>query len=222
MIKDKTGLKVGKLTVIERAPDKIGKDGQKRKMWKCRCDCGNETIVRDDSLNGIHTLSCGCYQKDRVRESASESAKNRTKYKPEELRIRNIWNLMKYRCENPEAPAYDNYGGRGIKICEEWSDNEVGYENFKAWAFKNGYDEALTIDRLNNDEDYSPHNCRWTDTINQNNNKRNNVRFAYCGETHTMSEWARIKNIPMKTLHRRIHTLNWDIERALTTPVRTK
>ena len=112
-------------------------------------------------------------------------------------RLYSIWTDMKTRCYNTKRAKYARYGGRGIKVCAEWLNN---FQVFHDWAMANGYSDNLTIDRINNDGDYSPENCRWTDTVTQSNNRRCNIMVTRNGETHTLAEWARIKELPYKTL----------------------
>ena len=127
---------------------------------------------------------------------------------------------MKYRCENRNCPAFRNYGGRGITVCEEWSDVLSGYDIFKEWAMSHGYEDYLTIDRINVNDGYHPENCRWIPLPAQNLNRRNNRIIAHNGQSKTLSEWSKEYNIPIKTLHRRL-SLGWDFSRAITSPVRT-
>lgn len=118
------------------------------------------------------------------------------------------------RCNNPKSHIFNRYGGRGIKVCDEWANN---YEAFMEWAFANGYTDELTIDRIDVNGNYSPENCRWADKKVQLNNTRRN-HFVECnGEHHTLAEWEEITKISQKTLERRINT-GWDVEKALTLP----
>lgn len=216
---DRIGEVIGRLTIIDIAPDRFDKRGKPRQYWVCRCECGAVKEIRNDGLNGKRTMSCGCLQRDR----ASQINRGRTdgfKYGDSRERIHNIWYLIKFRCEDPASPSFHNYGGRGIRMCEEWSDGITGYFKFKEWSLNNGYREGLSIDRINNNGDYSPENCRWVDTYTQGNNKRNNVLIEYGGRTQTLSQWARELGVPTKNLHNRIRVLGWDIERAFTQPYR--
>lgn len=122
---------------------------------------------------------------------------------------------MKNRTD-PNNPAWKNYGGRGIFVCDSWK----SYENFRDWANANGYTDKLTIDRINNNLGYNPLNCRWVDDFTQANNKRNNHIVIYNGQSKTLSEWANYLQIPYKTLYRRFVTLGWDINRAFNQPLR--
>lgn len=119
---------------------------------------------------------------------------------------------MKTRCYNKNEPAYKNYGGRGIKVCDEWMKNK---NKFIEWSLQNGFRKELTIDRKNNNGDYEPNNCRWVDMSIQNNNKRNISKYYYNGESHTITEWAKIKGIPFMKLYDRLNKLQWSIDRAL-------
>ena len=213
------GKTFGRFTVIGD-PVSIRKPGQKpRLVVKCRCECGAIKDVRIDQLLSGESLSCGCLRLDRIKESAREGRMTHIKYGESRERIHNIWNLMLERCNNPEHRAYRNYGGRDIKVCDEWDHGIEGYMRFKQWSISNGYTEDLTIDRIDNNGNYSPDNCRWISNAEQQNNKRNNVFVEYNGETHTASQWARIIGMPMNTLHQRLRK-GWSAERALTEPLK--
>ena len=131
-------------------------------------------------------------------------------------RLYRIWANMKSRCSNPNVDNYRFYGGRGIKVCDEWQD----FISFRFWAITNGYADDLTLDRINNDGNYEPSNCRWDTHLHQCNNTRRNHWLTFHGETHTIAEWARIVGIKVDTLERRINAHGWSVERALTTSVR--
>lgn len=131
-------------------------------------------------------------------------------------RLYRIWANMKGRCTNPNADNYHFYGGRGIKVCDEWQD----FVPFRDWSVSNGYADNLTLDRINNDGNYEPYNCRWETQLNQCNNTRRNHWLTFRGETHTISEWARIIGMKADTLERRINAHGWSVEKALTTSVR--
>lgn len=214
---DRTGEKIGRLYVIERAPDSILPSGLHKTMWKCRCDCGNIVTVRADSLTGNHTLSCGCYQKEVV-SRYMKSLVRKVDYGESRERLHNIWYLMHYRCYNSKCSVYKNYGGRGITVCDDWKNIE-GYFNFKKWALSNGYQDDLTIERTNVNGNYEPDNCCWIPMRAQASNKRTNRLLTYNGQTLTMAEWSRQSGIPYKTLHNRLH-YGWDVDMALTQPVK--
>ena len=127
-------------------------------------------------------------------------------------RLYNIWANMKARCRNERNPEYKRYGERNIKICEDW----LTYSNFRQWAISNGYNEKLSIDRIDNNGDYCPENCRWTTPKEQANNTRK-TRFITIGDkTHSVSEWSRILGIKQSTLNMRLNKYGWSEEKALT------
>ena len=134
-------------------------------------------------------------------------------------RLYRIYNHMKDRCYRPNDKRYRDYGGRGIVICEEWKND---YLEFKNWALANGYRDDLTIDRINNDGNYCPQNCRWVDRFVQGNNTRNNHLLTFNGETKTLSQWSRESGLKITTIYMRIYQYGWTIEEALTTPLQNR
>lgn len=207
---DLTGQRFGRLTVISRS-DFIKKDGKRETAYICKCDCGNETKVLAYNLKNGHTTSCGCLLAENRGKANATHHESRT-------RLYRIWARMRRRCVNPIDPRYEMYGGRGIKICDEWMNS---YESFKNWSLSHGYQKNLSIDRINNNKGYSPDNCRWADQRMQSNNTRRNVRYTYNGETHTRAEWARIVGISVNNLDHRLKK-GWDLGEALYTPVRKR
>lgn len=133
-------------------------------------------------------------------------------------RLYSIWNGIKIRCLNPNFIRYKDYGGRGITICDEWKND---FQAFYDWAMSNGYADNLTIDRIDNNGNYEPSNCRWVAMDVQANNSRHCRNIEFNGEVHSLSEWARITGIPRYTLNNRINQYGWSIEDALTRPNRT-
>lgn len=129
-------------------------------------------------------------------------------------RIYKIWYKMISRCENPNDIAYRKYGSKGISFCEEWKD----YSQFKKWALNNGYEDDLTIDRIDSKQNYTPENCRWVNYETQNNNRGDyNVRLSFRGEIHTIAEWAKIANLTAHIIHMRLKK-GMSVEEALIKP----
>lgn len=133
-------------------------------------------------------------------------------------RIYGIWNGIINRCENPNRKAYSRYGGRGIKVCEEWHD----FINFYNWAINNGYQENLSIDRIDNKGNYEPSNCRWATAKEQSINRSSNRYFTINGETRCLKEWCEIYNISYKAVFARIYKYNWEVIFALTIPITSR
>lgn len=185
---DLTGQRFGRLVAIKP----IGKSKKHGTIWECQCDCGNTVNQPINKLVFDRVKSCGCYRKEFKTFNAKYDYKTR---------LYNIWNKMKDRCNNNKIDCYKNYGGRGIFVCKEWVDN---FYNFKTWAINNGYDDSLTIDRINNNGNYEPNNCRWATRTQQANNTRTNRLLTYNGVTKTFTEWAKFLGIENSTLYGRI------------------
>lgn len=163
-------------------------------FYKCKCKCGKEIIVYKYHLLNGHTQSCGCYHKERAKEVKTTHGMSRT-------RLDKIYRAMKERCYNPNHKMYKYYGGKNIKICEEWL-NDI--ENFFNWAKNNGYSDKLTIDRIDSNKDYSPDNCRWITMAEQNKNKSNNIWITYNGETKLLVDWCKLLNLNYFLVHKRL------------------
>ena len=197
--KDLIGQRFGRLVVIEKLPSK-----NNRCWWRCKCDCGNFKDVPTKYLTSGTTQSCGCLNKiksENAKKAAKKSAEVCTTHGLSNTRIYSIWKNMIYRCENSKTAEFKLYGGRGIKVCEEWHD----IRKFQEWAMINGYKEGLEIDRVDVDGNYEPLNCRWATRKQQNNNKRNNVKAEINGEIHTLAEWSEITGITINTLQYRYY-----------------
>ena len=172
------GKKVGRLFVVGRADDIISQDGKRTIRYKCLCDCGNETIVRKAQIAKGGTRSCGCIQK----EIAAE--RQRTHGLSEKSgRLYPLWKSIKYRCYSKTSKSFQNYGGRGIEMCDEWKND---FKAFYDWAIENGYKEektskginVLTIDRIDVNGNYCPENCRFVTNDVQAKNKRNSMTYS--------------------------------------------
>ena len=145
---------------------------------------------------------------------AQKGNKNAVKHGLSNTRLHRIWHSMYCRCYYKSTNQYKNYGGKGIKVCEEWKHIE-GFVNFYNWAMANGYRDDLTLDRIDNEKNYSPQNCRWVTYKQQCRNRTNNVYYTFKGETKTSKEWCEIYNISQTTLNDRLKR-NWTLEQALT------
>lgn len=205
-LKDLTGMRYGRLTVIERTENQ-----GKRVMWRCLCECGTEIVTRGYNLTSGGSQSCGCYNRER-------SSQHHTKHGESHTRLHREWRKIKQRCTNKNNTRWSDYGGRGICVCQEWMDS---YEAFRDWALANGYRDDLTIERRDVNGNYCPENCCWATNQEQQHNRRNNHYITYNGETHTITEWARIYNMSENGLVHRI-LRGWEIERALTTPMQKR
>lgn len=197
---DLTGQRFGRLVVLER----YGSGPNGSALWLCQCDCGNLSIVLGSQLRGGRTKSCGCL---RSISRLTHGQINTPLYKS--------WAHMKERCNNPNSKNYNDYGGRGITICDEWND----FIPFMEWALKNGYKEGLTIERNDVNGNYCPENCSWANRKEQANNRRSNIIITYFGETHTLMQWCEILNLPYILILERMRNYNWDFWRAISTPL---
>lgn len=194
---DLTGKRFGRLLVMSESS--IRKKGGSV-YWKCKCDCGNIVETNSQALRKGYTQSCGCYNRDIIKKDNP----NREK------KLYHIYRGIKDRCYNKNSKSYHNYGARGIKLCDEWND----FEKFEKWALNNGYEQGLWLDRINNDSDYSPDNCRWSTPKEQQNNKRTNVFITINGVTKTLQQWSEESGIKAMTLSRRIE-LGWSSDDLL-------
>lgn len=193
---DITGERFGKLVAREN----IGSNHKGKALWKCDCDCGAECIVEGTQLRSGKTKSCGCLVRDTMRRIATVHGMSKS-------RIYVIYRCMIQRCYDVNYTGYIKYGARGITVCEQWRSS---FESFYDWAINNGYDDTLTIDRIDNDKGYSPDNCRWATNRVQANNRRSNIIITANGETHTLKEWSDISGIGYSCLSYRWHS-GWDI-----------
>ena len=177
---DLTGKRFGRLVVLN-------KQGHKGKLiaWRCKCDCGNETVVSVSNLLNNSTKSCGCLARE-IYSSVNKThgMTNTPLYK--------TWKNIKTRCYNHKCQKYKNYGGKGISMCKEWLDD---FMSFYKWSNENGYETGLTIDRIDVDGNYEPNNCRWVNWKTQQRNKSNNVYVEFNGKKVCLKEYAELKGI---------------------------
>lgn len=172
----------------------------------CQCECGNHVVSHVGGLKSGKSRSCGCLQRQLASERLRTHGETGT-------RLFNIWSTMKARCSWSGHIGFSYYGGRGIRVCEEWQ----RYETFRNWALANGYRDDLTIDRVDNDGNYEPSNCRWSSPSEQCNNRSNNRSLTAFGKTKNLIQWVRDERciVSEETLTSRLHR-GWEVERALT------
>ena len=225
-IKDKLFTKNGKLEALAYDPNHIAKKLVINPITRpsttllCRCDCGNFVYVRTTDFNTSKTRSCGCWH--------DQNAKtlNRFCYKHGDTgtRLYNIlWGMIR-RCYNKNDQNYPNYGGRGIKVCDEWytpDDHTIGWLRFKEWAYSNGYNDSLSIDRIDVNGDYEPSNCRWVNSKTQSENTRINHRITLYGKYISTTEFAhKIDMFRSDRIPSRIHN-GWSDFDAATIPMKS-
>ena len=201
-----TGEQFGRWTVIEQAEKINGMS-----VWKCRCECGTEKEVYQKHLLSGASTSCGCFAKELLRERAIKQCKERATHRMSNTRLYHIWMNMRKRCYDKNYDSYYLYGGRGIKVCEEWKSSNA----FIEWALNNGYTDTLTLERIDVNGNYEPSNCKWATMKEQGNNRRNNHFLTYNGITKTISQWSEIVGIKRTTLYARINRDKWSVGRAL-------
>lgn len=189
-------MKYGMLTVLRE----VYRDKKSNVYVLCKCDCGAEKVVRLGSLKRGEIKSCGCYNK-KVASERFKGNKFGFTHGFSKTRLYRIWLAMKHRCANPNSDRFDDYGGRGIKVCNEWFGS---FEVFRDWAIAHGYSDSLTIDRIDVNGDYTPENCRWITNDEQQNNRRNNHFVEYDGVRYTLAQLSRKLNVPDSTLWYRL------------------
>ena len=193
----KEGERYGRLTII-REVEPAGSSHKRVRRFLCRCDCGNEIICRLPNLKSGTTKSCGCYRK-------FVSSNRRDCHHLQNTRIYRIWCGMKRRCYNKHNEHFDRYGGRGIIVCDEW---KTDFMNFYDWAMSNGYDDKLSIDRINNEGNYEPSNCRWANQKQQIVNSTATIKCSLGGNIVSLSDIADILGVSFKRIRRIVYMLN--------------
>ena len=196
------GQKFHRLTVIERAESTPGNRG---KRWLCQCECGNQTIARNDSLKNGRSKSCGCYKNEQAsKRIVSINKTHGMNNTPEHM----CWKGLMNRCNNKNSPSYKDYGCRGIKVCESWKKFENLYKDMGKRP------EGTSIDRIDVNGDYCPENCRWATIEEQSRNKRDNIHIEYKGQTKILTDWAKEINISVQTLYKRLYDYGYSVEEA--------
>jgi hypothetical protein len=194
------GDEYGELTVIEFVGAVKGSG-----VYKCKCTCGNTKEFFLSNLRMGRTKSCGCRRDESV-------SKKLRKHGDRHTRLYQIWTNIKSRCTNPNTSSYKYYGDKGIGISDEWKDD---YSKFKEWSLENGYDEKMTIDRVDNNGGYYPDNCRWTDRITQSRNRDCAWYITIDGITKHAKDWCKEYGVNYKTAHNRL-SYGWSDVDAVT------
>ena len=159
-LKDLTGQKFNRLTVISREPN----DKRGQAMWLCQCECGNYVVVKGSNIRNNHTQSCGCLQKEKTIEASTKHGKARSK-------PHIVWKGMIQRCFNPKHTGFENWGGRGVTVCDEWKNDFQVFYDYVSQLPHFG-EKGYSLDRINNDGNYEPGNVRWATPKEQANNRR--------------------------------------------------
>lgn len=198
--KDLTGLTFGRLFVLGFE----GHNNRGQSLWRCVCQCGIEKLVYGNILKNKKTLSCGCLKSE-------TSSKLNTIHGGYGTRLYRIWADMIQRCKNSKSRLWKYYGGRGITVYEDWGN----FEPFRNWALANGYQDDLTIDRIDVNGNYEPSNCRWANKKEQTRNRR----ISRVINGRTIAEWAELTGIDYYTFRMRLKK-GWTFEKAINTPVK--
>lgn len=198
---DLTGKRFDRLLVLKRYPEN---NNQNKPQWVCRCDCGNETIVTGSCLRSGNTKSCGCLNHEKRLSVPYKHGKTHSK-------LYYIWTNMKGRCNNKNDKSYRNYGGRGIHVFTDWEDNFIAFYD---WAITNGYEEGLSIERIDVNKDYCPDNCKWVSVSEQANNKRDTIYVTLDGKTYRLREICTTYGVKYATALWRYHK-GYPIEKIL-------
>lgn len=183
-----------------------GNSNKRTSVWLCRCECGTE---KERTLNEVvgHSKSCGCLRREVTGDRSRTHGLTRS-------RIYDVWIAMRARVENPSDDSYPNYGGRGIKVCKRWLSFKNFYTDMGSAPFV-----GATIERKDNNGDYSPDNCKWATRTEQNNNTRRNRFIEANGERLTLSQWGRKAGLSPQIVRYRLDA-GWTPEAVLSTPLR--
>lgn len=207
---DLTGMKYNRLLAVER----LGMSKNGKRLYKFLCDCGTEKIIQGSYVKRGDPKSCGCLVIETIKKMATQHGHSRIGARSSEY---SIWAGIIQRCENKNSPSYKNYGGRGIKICQRWR------HDFSAFFSDMGQrPQGMTIERINNDKDYSPENCRWATRADQARNNSRNVYITHNGETKTRKDWADYYGIDDETFRHRLSVKKMSFEDAINKPIKSK
>lgn len=205
------GQKFGRLTVVAFGERKTN-NGASCVTWDCKCDCGNMAYGKlPKNVKSGEVRSCGCLKAE---QNSRNLADKRRTHGKSNTRLYGIWEHMRSRCNLPTEPAYPKYGGRGIRVCEEWED----FQKFYEWAMANGYTDGLTIERVDVNGNYEPSNCTWIPLGKQAWNKRETIRVEVDGEIVPLKEACRRLGLPYKAVHLRITRYGMSLEEAFSKP----
>ena len=193
------GKKYGRLLIT--GFENENKNGHYRTYLLCKCDCGADVRIRKDGVLNGAVVSCGCNKKEKAHFSGLKHAQSCITHGMTKTRLFSIWRSMKARCYNKTCGGFQNYGGRGITVCDDWKNS---FEKFRDWAISNGYKDNLSIDRIDVNGNYEPSNCRWVTMLDQQSNKTTSHYITYQNKTLTLSQWSRELNIPITTIYNRI------------------
>jgi len=197
---DITGERYGRLVAIEY----VGRNEKNNSisLWKYKCDCGNEVVLPMSAVRSGNTKSCGCYKRDKS-----------IKHNMTGTKLYRVWKGMRDRCNKENSCNYFRYGARGIRVCEEWQ-GDNGFQNFYDWSMENGYKNGLWIDRIDNNGNYEPSNCKWSTPKEQGNNRRVTVYYTIDGVSKTASQWSEISGVRPSVIRSRIYR-GWDVKKAV-------
>lgn len=203
---DLTGQKFYMLTVLGLSEKRV----RNAITWKCKCDCGNITYVNTNQLTSGHCKSCGCWN------TVHPANLRHGMYGTQLYRA---WKSIKDRCYREKCKEYKYYGAKGVTMCDEWLHD---FQKFADWSIVHGFEEGLSIDRIDVNGNYEPSNCRWITMQQQMRNRTDTHYITYKGQTHCMRDWADILGISYHTLASRILCSKWSIEKSFTTPIKAK
>lgn len=209
---DLTGKRFGRLVVVKYSHSKNGA------FWICQCDCGGTSVLRTAILNNGSSQSCGCRSREAARQNAETGRAARRLPFPNARKLKDLYRNMLDRCYDTGNKRYANYGGRGVRVCDEWLNSRLAFYH---WAHDNGHQVGLQIDRIDVNGNYEPSNCRFVDSIVQMNNTTRNRFLEWNGVRDTVANWARTIGVAPRILQSRVDR-GWSVERIITQPFRTR